>query len=589
MIGKAIDDLVGIVSPVAGLKRTQARKLLRSYAGAESNRLTNHSKPRNQSANSELAGPFGADSLRAWSRKLVRDNAYAWGVVDSIVSSVVENGIQAQSTLESEEGYDAEAVNWSRDGVWDTWCEVCDHNGEYTFAEIQRMAQREMIEAGEVLLHFVKTPNKTHRGITRPVPLAIELIEADRLAVDHDTYKHHKSGNRIARGVELDDTGKPVAYWVYPQHPSDVAIATDNTPKRIPAADIQHLFRRERLGQTRGVSWFAPVLSWLRDLGVYVDNELQASAVAACFSVFIRTDGTPGGLNGPSGSDTEDTNGNKYEFIEPGQVMYGNKDEGVDVINTTRPNSGSQPWIELMLRGIAVGTGLSYEVVARDYSKTNYSSSRTSQLEDRRRFRCWQKYLVNHLCQPVWDRFCDAAAIAGQKGFPTATELLSDRRKVAPVEWQTPEWEWVDPTSEQAASQASIEANQSTYATECGSRGRNWKSVAYQRAKEQALFRKLGLGTLEQKRIDAEIAVNEQAATPDTGTGEMSATSRLQWGRNEKAIDDILAAFASGEKSRARASVMLSAIGMTSKNVELLLDDAADGTVDGLVTAEAEA
>lgn len=585
MIGKAIDSIIGVLSPTAGLRRMQARRVMRSYAGAESNRLTNHSKPKNQSANSELAGPFGADSLRAWSRKLVRDNAYAWGVVDAIVSSVVENGIRAQSTLESDEGFDVEGINWTRDETWDEWCEVCDLNGQFTFAEIQRLAQREMVEAGEVLIHFVKTPSKTYRGITRPVPLALELIEADRLATDYDTYKHHKTDNRIVRGIELDDLGKPVAYHIYPQHPNDVSSPIRNEPKRILAADIQHLFRRDRIGQTRGVSWFAPVLSWLRDLGVYVDNELQASAVAACFSVFVRTDGTPAGLNGLEGGDTSDSNGNRYEFIEPGQIMYGNKDEGVDVINTTRPNSGAQPWIELMLRGIAVGTGLSYEVVARDYSKTNYSSSRTSQLEDRRRFRCWQRYLVNHLCQPTWDRFYEAAATAGLKDFPTATELLNNRRKVAPVEWQTPEWEWVDPTSEQAASQASIEANQSTYATECGSRGRNWKSVAYQRAKEQALFRKLGLGTLEQKRIDAEVESSEKAAE-NTGTGEMSETSRLQWNRNQKAIDDVLQAFASGQHSRARANVMLSALGLSSKNVDMLLDDAADGTIDGKASEE---
>ena len=97
------------------------RKLTRGYAGAEASRLTNHSRPKNQSANAESVGPFGADALRAWSRKLVRDNAYAWGVVDTIVSSVVENGIRAQSTLESEDGSDIEDTNWNRDKVWDDW------------------------------------------------------------------------------------------------------------------------------------------------------------------------------------------------------------------------------------------------------------------------------------------------------------------------------------------------------------------------------------------------------------------------------------------------------------------------------------
>lgn len=594
MIGSFLDSVIGAFSPTAGLRRMHARRIMRAYNGAQPSRLTNHSHPKNQSANAEMAGPFGADALRKWARQLVRDNAYAWGVVDTIVSSVVENGIRAQSTLETDEGQDVEEINWARDETWSQWCEVCDFNGEYTFGEIQRIAQREIVEAGEVLLHFVKTPSNAYRGISRPVPLAIELIEADRLAITHDRYRLKANGeNRIVRGVELDEYGRAVAYWIHPQHPSDVATFTSNEPVRILASEVLHLFRRDRIGQTRGVTWFAPVVSWLRDLGVYVDNELQASTVAACFSAFIKqNNGMPSGISGVSGADTTDDRGNRYEFLEPGMIMYGSEGEGVEVINPTRPNSGAEPWINLMLRGIAVGTGLSYEVVARDYSKTNYSSSRTSQLEDRRRFRCWQNYLVNHLCQPVWDRFCEAAAAAGLKEFPTASELLEDRRKVAPVEWQTPEWEWVDPQAEQTASQNSIDALQSTYATELGSRGRNWKSTFYQRAKEEKLKRSLGLATLDQAKINADLEISEQAtqsqqASADTGTGEMGEASRLQWGRNQKAIQDVLDAFMAGTYSRVRASVMLSTLGLSSKNVDLLLDDAADGTLDGVANEEA--
>ena len=164
MIGSAIDRIVGMFSPAAGVRRTQQRRTLeRMYSGAEANRLTNNKKPKNQSADSELLGPFGADALRAWSRALVRDNAYAWGVVDTIVSSVVGSGITAQSQVETPEGTDIEDVNELRDKVWLEWCEVCDVNGRLSFAEIQQLAQREMVEAGEVLIHLVNTPSEKYR------------------------------------------------------------------------------------------------------------------------------------------------------------------------------------------------------------------------------------------------------------------------------------------------------------------------------------------------------------------------------------------------------------------------------------------
>ena len=556
---------------------------MRAYAGAESSRLTNHAKPKNQAADSELAGPFGADSLRAWSRKLVRDNAYAWGVVDTIVSSVVGCGITVQSMVEESDGSDIEDVNWLRDETWQRWCEVCDINGQYTFDEMQRMAQREIVEAGEVLIHMVTTRGKEYRGISRPVPFALELVEADRLAADKDTYAIARDGGkRIVRGVELDELGKPIAYWIYPQHPN-APQGWNREPVRIEAKNIRHLFRRDRVGQSRGVTWFAPVMSWIRDLGVYVDNELQASAVASCFGVAIKTEGSFPGLSGESTeADTVDDNGNTFEYLEPAMVARLRPGESIESINPGRPNSASEPWINLMLRGIAVGTGLSYEVVARDYSKTNYSSSRTSQLEDRRRYRCWQRYLINHLCQPVRDRFTESAALAGVKHFPRMSELLDDRRAADPVEWQTPEWEWVDPQNEQAASQASIDGLQSTYQVELGSRGRNWRQVFHQRAKEESLKRQLGLVTLEEAKVDAKT----EAAPMATGSGEMADMGRRQFQNNRKAIEDLLNEFIAGVTSEAKVRTFLSGLGLGDAMIAELIKDASDGSLDGLPAPE---
>lgn len=590
MIGKLIDSAVAVFSPQAGVRRAMARKVLRQYSGAEANRLTNNKKPKNQSADSELIGPFGADALRAWGRELVRNNAYAWGVVDTIVSSVVGLGINAQSMIETPEGDDVEAVNEARDKAWSEWCEVCDINGQYTFAELQQICQREIVEAGEVLVHHVKLPSQTYRGIYRPVPYALEVIEADRLATERDTYSVKTTDNRIVRGVEIDNLGKPVAYWIYPEHPNSPYITRNRTPERIDAKEIVHLFRRDRIGQSRGVTWFAPVMTWLRDLGVYVDNEIQASAVASCFGVAITTDGPVSGLNFGEGDELQDTNGNSFEYLEPAMVVRLNKGESIESINPGRPNSASEPWINLMLRGIAVGTGLSYEIVARDYSKTSYSSSRTSQLEDRRRFRRWQRYLVNHLCQPVWDRFCEQAALSGHEAFPSMSEILEDRRKATTVEWQTTEWEWVDPQSEQTASEKAVNSLQSTLAAEIGSRGGNWRQVLYQRAKEEKLKKELGLVTAMDAQSMAMVGASAPSEPTDgtapAATGEWMGLSRLQWNRNRKALDDILSGLADKSMSTAMATAQLAMIGLSQQNIDAIIADATDGTIDNPLPAE---
>lgn len=595
MIARMIDGLVSTFRPDWGLARMQSRRVMRGYQGAESTRLTANKTPKNQPADAELRGPNGADAMRAWARMLIRDNAYAWSALESIVSETIGSGIGLQSAYETPEGDDVEEINERRDAVWAEWCEVCDINGQLTFDEIQTLAFREMSEAGECLIHMVTVP-KEYNGIYRPVPLALELIEADRIANDRDNYQlsGRKNENRVVRGVEYDELGKPVAYWVYPEHPASIH-AVNREPVRLEASNVRHLFRRDRIGQGRGISWFAPVVQWLRDLGVYVDNEMQASAVASCYVGVIKTETPMTGLGGVPGEDTTDANGNQYDFMEPGRMYYLNPNESIDFGSPGRPNAAADPWIALILRAIAAGTGTSYESVSKDFSNTSYSSARTSKLENRPRYRRWQKMWINNLCQPVWDRFNDAAAFAGLESFPTMTELLTDRRRVSAVEFMPPIWEWVDVSAEQQSSEASIAANQSTFADEIGKRGGSWRRVAYQRAKEQKLFRQLGLTS----PADADKAVAEYAAqnqvdsqqtkienkTATEPAGEMAGLSTQQFNRNRKAIDKILNELASGQTSEAKARVYLSSIGMKPDSIEALIQDALDGSVDTLPEA----
>lgn len=617
-------------------------------------------------------GPFGADALRSWARALVRDNAYAWNVIDTIVSNVIGDGITAQSTFETPEGEDVESVNDIRDKVYAEWCEVADINGELTFDEIQVLAQREVVEAGECLIRKIRTPKKEHRGIYRPVPFALELIEADRLALDHDNYVRSENGNRVVRGIELDEKGKPLFYWIYKAHPQQPGYV-ERTPERVPANEIEHLYRKDRIGQTRGVSWFAPAMSWMRDLGVYVDNELQASAIASCFTAFIKTNTPVGSLFAPEGEDTVDANGNTLDYLEPAAIMRIGTDESVDFANPGRPNSASEPWISLMLRGISAGTGTSYEAISKDFSKTSYSSSRTSKLEDRPRIKRWQNYMIWHLCQPVWDGFCDAAAVAGLEGFPTSAELLADRRRVSSVEWQRPELEWVDVSAEQTSAESSLNTFTDTYQNVLGARGLSYRAVFYQRAKEDALRKKLGLMTeaeqttlmmarqTESKKapagdgIAAPVAANVAASAlngaqvtslvdviTQVGTGAMPketakpvlqaafpsfspelidsiidpiepgsisadgvpaapvdttaqpsgvymGLSTQQWNRNRKAIQKTLDEFAAGTMGEATARVFLASVGMPQSDIDILISDASDGTLDQSLPAEVEA
>jgi hypothetical protein len=60
----------------------------------------------------------------------------------------------------------------------------------------------------------------------------------------------------------------------------------------------------------------------------------------------------------------------------------------------------------------------------------------------------------------------------------------------------------------------------------------------------------------------------------------MSEMSRLQFGINRKAIEDILAELIAGTASETKTRVFLQSLGLTEATANALILDASDGTVD---------
>jgi len=490
MIGEGIDHLVSWFAPARAARRSHARNVYRrGFDGAKSDRTNSNWRPVNKSADSELLSD--ANTIRARARDLVRNNAYARGIVNALVRNVVGCGIVPQARISNESREPIEALNEQCEALFDRWARVADASGRLTLWEIQRLAYREVIEAGECLIHFTTIEDDR----SRPLSLALELVEADRLAEDYLTMRRAgvASGNELRRGVEVDSLGRVVAYWLYPGHPQDL-VSTYVAPIRRPASEFIHLYKCDRIGQTRGVSLFAPLISWLKNLGYYVDNELMASAVASCFTAAIKTLGGPadGGLLAADETSDTDDNGNTFERLEPGMVARLLPGESIEAIDPSRPNSAAEPWINLMLRSMAVGAGVSYERMAKDYSKVNFSSARASDLEDRREFRADQDWLGYHLVSPVWQRFIETAVLEGKLPIG-ADQLVAEYDRYTAHACQAPGWEWVDPVKEARSSQLALQSNLTTLADELGQRGRDLLDTLRQRAREKQLEKDLGL------------------------------------------------------------------------------------------------
>lgn len=464
--------------------RTETKKTAaRRYDGAMVNRLTADWIASSTSADSELLSSLRL--LRNRSRDLVRNNDYAKGALRTIVNNVVGKGIKLQSQVKKRRGKLDEDTNAKIEELWKLWhqAKYCHTAGKLGFQDIERLAMRSIIESGEVLIRFI---TKSFDG--SPVPLALEIIEADQLYDDFSSGPIGATGgNSIRMGVEVNEWKRPVAYWIYKNHPGDYQYSGNSGSSsllRIPAEEILHIYVCDRPGQTRGVPWFHTALQRLRNVGGYEEAELIAARAQAAVMGFIESPEPASTLADDS------TDSMNLRSLEPGAIELLAPGEKFSGFAPTRPGNGFDPFIKLMLRGVATGLGMSYEAMSRDLSQVNYSSARIGMLDDRDNWRILQDWLINNFHFKVFERWLELAVLSGAINLPNYE--LSPRAYCCPK--FTPRgFDWVDPAKEINASRESIRGGLSTLSRELAEKGIDIEELFEERRRELDLAESLKL------------------------------------------------------------------------------------------------
>jgi lambda family phage portal protein len=339
---------------------------------------------------------------------------------------------------------------------------------------------RACAESGEV---FVRLVRQSFGGST--VPLAMEVIEADQL--DDGLNGRSQQGNEIRMGVEVDGWGRPIAYHFLAYHPGDYQFSNQQIStqrhKRIPAEEIIHLYRAERPGQTRGVTWFASAIQRLHHLAGYEQAEVVRARASSALMGFITS--PEGELIGDDVMD-----GDRVSNFEPGVFKYLNPGESVTVPSLDSPDGQFEPFLRAMLRAMAAGIGCSYETISRDFSQTNYSSSRLSLIEDRDHWRILQSWMIENFHRRVFHEWIELAVLSNALSLP-GYELAPDRFKAA--RWMPRGWAWVDPAKEVAAYKEAVRCGFKTLGEVVAEQGGDLEEIFVQLESERLLAEKHGL------------------------------------------------------------------------------------------------
>ncbi len=378
-----IDRAIAALSPQRGLERVRARtalRLLMNHDAATTGRRAFGPK-RYTGADADTAAA-GRRRLSLLARDMVRNVPLAARAVQVITNNTVGDGIiwkvtsankrrtaQVQAVLK--EHFDTTAI---------------DARGRCNLYGLQRLVMASVVESGEVLV--LLRPRARADGL--PLPFQIEVLEADHLDTGRDTLTVPADGRTIREGIEYDAQGRRLAYWLFPEHPGAMTRTTARAESvRVPAENVIHVYRPDRPGQMRGVSWFAPVALNLQDLADAQDAQILRQKIAACFAAFrVSPDVDVAGEARNRNAAGEDDPGG-LSMLEPGRIQ--NLAPGEDIRFASPPAvEGYDSFARSVVQSVAAGLGITYEALSGDLSQVNFSSARMGRLEMDRNVSAWQ-------------------------------------------------------------------------------------------------------------------------------------------------------------------------------------------------------
>ena len=447
-----------------------------AFLGAASDRLTDDFQGSELTADEALEASL--DKLRARSRQLYMSNPYASRFFNLVASNVLgKDGIRLEGRVKREPGGDLDKPdNAILEAAWARWSkrQECSVDGRTGFLDVQRIALLSVARDGEVLVRL-------HRS--GEFGLQLELLEGDRLLTTHNAEL--ENGGRIRMGIEQDRYGKPVAYHLVkdPTQASGPRAGGRVQVERVPAEEVIHLYIMERPGQSRGYPWAAQAMRNLHMTDKYREAELVAARMAASKMAFY-TSPTGDGYTG----DSVDDDGSLVQEVEPGLIEQLPEGVTLETIDWSHPNSNSGDFVKNCLRGVSAGLNVSYNSLAQDLEGVNFSSIRAGVQEDRETYKSIQRFLIDHLLEPVYDAWLDAAMLAGAVPFPPRK-----RDKYDEVVWRPRGFAYVDPQKDQAAFERAVALGTMSRSEIAAAQGKDFVDILDDLSKEERQAYELGV------------------------------------------------------------------------------------------------
>jgi len=235
----AIDKIISYISPQRALKRQAARRALQFFDTGYSESGASLRKKSMRGWQAWSSSPqadidMNVDVLRQRSRDLFMGSALGRSAIVTPRSHVIGVGLKLRSRIDAEFlGISREeADKWEKnvERQFNAWAEskFCDATRLNNFYEMQSLLFMSFLLNGDGWALLKTVEPKPYF----PFSLRIHLIEADRVSSPQQYRSifgtntiqiNPDNGNKIINGVEIDDEGAVVAYWISNKYQNDPA------------------------------------------------------------------------------------------------------------------------------------------------------------------------------------------------------------------------------------------------------------------------------------------------------------------------------------------------------------------------------
>ena len=394
-------------SPKIALKREVARQRLRNLEAASR-------KPRLSGWNTENSRQIsGLDTktIRDRSRYLTRNNPFGSRALEVYSTYICGNGIKPYATRENQR-------STKHDDLLKFWADSSqiDVRGVNNLYGLQTLIIKHLVRDGEVFVQKVLTRDK--------FPLKIKVIDTDFL-------DRGKNNSKTKDGIEFDKHGKPLAYYFFTE---DTKTGFQSKSKRVPASEIIHVINQDD-NSLAPRPFLTPAVVRLYDLDLYEDYELQKQKLAALFCGVMRE------IEPTDYADDVD-----IQQMEPGQIIKA--PPGMSVDFSSPPSlENYEEYIRRSCMTIATALSIPYNLLASDWSESNYSSLKACYLSWFRFIEQKQNIFVTQFCDKLFDWFLESC------------ELVNIDIKGVRAIWSLPKKDILDPQKEFQANEIGLKNN----------------------------------------------------------------------------------------------------------------------------------